>query len=151
MFKRILIAIDGAPATTAALTLATHLARQSQAVLTGIFIIDDRWADFIGHDWQSTAQSRQAFLNYIQDEQIRQAQQAQACFAIAVNSEQITDSCFIIEVGDPSALLIERAQSAYTDLLILSRQVFAEIGRPSIKTLIATVTKRAQCPVLLVP
>jgi len=67
------VAVDGSAASQGALNHAVHLARQSQAALTGVFVIDAGWPDYIGNDWQSSKGARQGFLDYIREEQEQQA------------------------------------------------------------------------------
>ena len=67
-FKNIVVAVDGSEASQEALNYAVQLARQSNAALTGLFIIDGGWPDYIGNDWQSTKSARQEFLDYIRKE-----------------------------------------------------------------------------------
>jgi hypothetical protein len=48
-------------------------------------------------------------------------------------------------------MLVERAKSDNTDLLITSRRLFQVSGRPSLKTLASELAQRASCPLLLLP
>jgi nucleotide-binding universal stress UspA family protein len=147
--KRITVAVDGSPASDLPLGHAIEQARQNDAVLTGVFIIDGQWADFIGNDWQSSKGARQGFLDYILQEQEAQAQLAQDQFRQAAGD--LPQASFEVLAGDPIDMLVERASAANTDLLITSRRVFQVSGRPSLKTLASQLTKRASCPLLLLP
>lgn len=149
MLKRITVAVDGSPASELPLSHAIQLARQNNAVLTGIFIIDGQWADFIGNDWQSSRGARQGFLDYILEEQEAQAQLAQTQFRQTVGDWP--QAVFEVLAGDPIGKLVERATPASTDLLITSRRVFQVSGRPILKTLASQLAQRASCPLLLLP
>lgn len=149
MLERISVAVDGSPASELPLSHAVHLARQNNAVLTGIFIIDGQWPDFIGNDWQSSKGARQGFLDYIRAEQEAQAQLAQNQFREAAGDWP--QAPFEVLAGDPISMLVERASPANTDLLIASRRVFQVSGRPSLKTLAGELAQRASCPLLLLP
>lgn len=149
MLKRITVAVDGSPASDLPLGHAIEQARQNDAVLTGIFIIDGQWADFIGNDWQSSKGARQGFLDYILQEQEAQAQLAQDQFRQA--AADWPQASFEVLAGDPIGKLLELASSANTDLLITSRRVFQVSGRPILKTLASQLEKRASCPLLLLP
>lgn len=149
MLKRITVAVDGSPASDLPLGHAIAQARQNDAVLTGIFIIDGQWADFIGNDWQSSKGARQGFLDYILQEQKAQAQLAQAQFRQA--AADWPQASFEVLAGDPIGKLVELASADHTDLLITSRRVFQVSGRPSLKTLASQLAKRASCPLLLLP
>lgn len=149
MLKRITVAVDGSQASELPLGHAIHHARQNNAVLTGIFIIDGQWADFIGNDWQSSKGARQGFLDYILKEQEAQAQLAQTQFQQAVGDW--SQAVFEVLAGDPIRMLVERATPDRTDLLITSRRVFQVSGRPILKTLASQLAQRASCPLLLLP
>jgi nucleotide-binding universal stress UspA family protein len=145
----IVVAVDGSDASQDALGHAVELARQRNTPLTGIFIIDTQWADFIGNDWQSSKGSRQGFLDYIRKEQEEQAETARIQFANA--TQGMEQACFLVHAGDPTEVLIEQAKSPDTGVLVAGRRVFQVSGRPSLKSLAATLTKKASRPLLLFP
>ena len=149
MLKRITVAVDGSPASVLPLDHAVLHARQNKAVLTGIFIIDGQWADFIGNDWQSSKGARQGFLDYILEEQEAQAKLAQTQFHQAVGDWP--QATFEVLAGDPIRKLVEWATPDSTDLLITSRRVFQVSGRPILKTLAGELAQRANCALLLLP
>ena len=145
----IVVAIDGSAASQEALNQAANIARQSHADLTGVFVIDSQWPDFIGNDWQSSKGARQGFLDYIQDEQEQQAEAARRQFETTVNG--MPAAVFSVEAGDTAEVVLQLASKPSTDLLVLSRRVFQVSGRPSLKTLSARLTKKATQPFLLYP
>lgn len=145
----IVVAIDGSAASQEALNHAARLAHQSQADLTGVFVIDSEWPDFIGNDWQSSQGARQGFLDYIQEEQEQQAAAARRQFEATVNG--MPAATFSVEAGDPAEVILRLANKPSTDLLVLSRRVFQVSGRPSLKTLSARLAKKATQPFLLYP
>jgi nucleotide-binding universal stress UspA family protein len=145
----IVVAIDGSEASQEALNQAANIARQSHADLTGIFVIDSQWPDFIGNDWQSSKGARQGFLDYIQDEQEQQAEAARRQFEASVNG--MPAAVFSLEAGDPAEVILHLASNPTTDLLVLSRRVFQVSGRPSLKTLGERLAKKATKPFLLYP
>jgi nucleotide-binding universal stress UspA family protein len=149
VLERIAVAVDGSLVSELPLSHAIHQARQHNAVLTGIFIIDGQWADFIGNDWQSSKGARQGFLDYIRAEQEAQAQLAQTQFQQAVR--EWPQAVFEVLAGDPIRMLVQRASPASTDLLVTSRRVFQVSGRPSLKTLASKLAQQASCPLLLLP
>jgi nucleotide-binding universal stress UspA family protein len=145
----IVVAIDGSAVSQEALNQAANIARQSHADLTGVFVIDSQWPDFIGNDWQSSKGARQGFLDYIQDEQERQAEAARRQFEATVNG--MPAAVFSVEAGDPVEVILQLANKSSTDLLVLSRRVFQVSGRPSLKTLGERLAKKATKPFLLYP
>jgi nucleotide-binding universal stress UspA family protein len=145
----IVVAVDGSEASQGALDHAVNLARQSNMALTGIFVIDSQWADFIDNDWQSAKGARQGFLDYIREEQEQQAVAARTQFVQA--TQGMEQASFSIHAGDPTEVLIEQASSANTGILVAGRRVFQVSGRPSLKALAATLAKKASRPILLFP
>jgi nucleotide-binding universal stress UspA family protein len=149
VFKKIIVAVDGSAATELALSQAVRFARQSNAALTGIFIIDGGWPDFIGNDWQSTKASRQGFLDYIHQEQKDQAEAARHQFEAA--TRDLERASFSLLAGDPTTVLLEQGNAPDVDLLVVGKQSFQVSGRPSLKALGQTLAQKMNQPVLLLP
>lgn len=149
MYRHIVVAVDGSAATAEALQHAVQLARQSGSALTGVFVMDGNWADFIGNDWQSAKGARQGFLDYIREEQEQQAAAARSQFEAAAAGLEKCE--FALLGGDPTEELLRLANAPSTDLLVVSRGVFQVSGRPSLKVLAKTLAQKAQRPLLLLP
>jgi nucleotide-binding universal stress UspA family protein len=145
----IVVAVDGSAVSQEALSHAIAVARQSEAALTGVFIIDDQWADYIGNDWQSAKGARQGFLDYVQKEQQEQAQAAREQFEEAVGN--LPRANFALQAGDPTQVLLDIARDDTTDLLVLNRRVFQVSGRPSLKGLAARIAEKALRPFVIFP
>lgn len=146
MYRHIVVAVDGSAATAESLERAVHLARQSNAALTGVFVMDGNWADFIGNDWQSAKGARQGFLDHIRKEQEEQADAARRQFEAATAG---METAFSLLGGDPTEELLKLANAASTDIFIVSRRVFQVSGRPSLKSLAKTLAQKATRPLLL--
>jgi len=147
VYRHIVVTVDGSAATAEALQHAVHLARQSTAALTGVFVLDGNWADFIGNDWQSSKGARQGFLDHVRAEQEAQAVAAQDQFEIATAG--LENAAFSLLGGDPTEELIQLANAPTTDLMIVSRCVFQVSGRPSLKAFAKTLAQKATRPLLL--
>lgn len=147
VYRHIVVAVDGSAATAEAAEQAANLARQSGAALTGVFVLDGNWPDFIGNDWQSSKGARQGFLDYIQKEQEEQAAAARSQFEAAATG--IENASFSLLGGDPTAELVGLATAPATDLLVVSRKVFQVSGRPSLQYLAKTLAQKATRPLLL--
>jgi nucleotide-binding universal stress UspA family protein len=145
----IVVAVDGSEASQGALDHAVNLARQSNTALTGIFVIDSQWPDFIDNDWQSAKGARQGFLDHIREEQEQQAAAARTQFVQA--TQGMEQASFSVHAGDPTEVLVEHASSANTGILVAGRRVFQVSGRPSLKSLVATLAEKASRPILLFP
>jgi len=148
-FKHIVVAVDGSEASQEALNYAVELARQSNAALTGLFIIDGGWPDYIGNDWQSSQGARQGFLDYIRKEQEQQAEAARQQFASAADGIEV--SSFSVLGGDPIEMLITTANAADTDLFIVGQRIFQVSGRPSLRSLSKRLAAKATRPLMLLP
>lgn len=144
-----MVAVDGSAASQEALNHAVHLARQSQAALTGVFVIDAGWPDYIGNDWQSSKGARQGFLDYIQEEQEQQVEAARDQFERAALG--LPAASFSVLAGDPVEVVIRLAREPSDDLFVLNQRVFQVSGRPSLKSLGRRLAKKAQRPYLLFP
>ena len=148
-FSNIVVAVDGSEASQEALNHAVELARQSKSALTGFFVIDGGWADFIGNDWQSAKGARQGFLDHIRKEQGQQAEAARQQFETA--TQGIEDCRFSVLAGDPTEMLITKANAADTDLLIVGQRIFQISGRPSLRSLGKRLAAKATRPLMLFP
>jgi nucleotide-binding universal stress UspA family protein len=149
VYRHIVVAVDGSAATAEALQHAVHLARQSGSALTGVFILDGNWPDFIGNDWQSSKGARQGFLDHIRREQEEQAAAARSQFE--AGAAGLEKTVFSLLGGDPTEELLRLANAPTTDLMIVSRCVFQVSGRPSLKSLAKTLAQKAGRPLLLLP
>ncbi|HOT11387.1 MAG TPA: universal stress protein [Polyangiaceae bacterium] len=141
--------MDGSDASQTALEQAVWLARHANAVLTGFYILDTGWADFIGNDWQSSDGARRGFLDHIGKEQTSQAELARLQFETAVQG--LAQAQFIVLTGDPIRVLVERLNDPRSDLLVFGRKTFQVSGRPSLKTAAQSLVKQGRKPVLLLP
>lgn len=149
-FRNIIVAVDGSVASQEALNRSVELARQNDAALTGVFVIDAGWPDYIGNDWQAAVGARLPFLGYIRGEQEQQqAEAARGQFESATDG--LKSASFTLLAGDPTDLLVVLASNDATDLLVLSRRVFQVNGRPSLKSLSKRFARKAQRPFLVFP
>ena len=146
---QVIVAVDGSPVSEKPLQLATYIVGPAHIPLTGIFVIDSKWPDFIGHDWQSSCYARQGFLDYVHQQQEHQAHLAHSQFE--QHTQALTGARFVKQVGDPTEIMIQLANSPQTSLLILSRDVFQICGRPSSRHIAQQVVNKASRPVLFIP
>jgi nucleotide-binding universal stress UspA family protein len=147
--RHVAVVVDGSPASEAPLRFAIGVAVKQNCPATGIFVRDTGWVDFIGHDWQSSRNARQGFLNHIFEEQEETARQARAQFLKEARGGALFD--FRILNGEPASTLIALTQSGSFDLLVLSRRALQICGRPSLRQLPGKLLKSAEKPVLLFP
>jgi nucleotide-binding universal stress UspA family protein len=148
MSGAIAVAVDGSPASEAALGYALGVARERRLPLRGVFVLDSGWVDFIGNDWQSAAGARQGFLDYVRRELEAQAEAARRQFAAATGD--IADASFDIIPGDPLEALVNLMAEGATELLVAGKEVFRVCGRPSVKLLPRELPKRVRQPVVIV-
>jgi len=145
----ILVATDGSPVSREPLARAVEMARQGGLALTGFFVLDGGWPDFIGNDWQSARGARQGFLDHVRAEQEAQAGAARAQFEEAAAG--VPAASFRVLAGDPVEVITDLARSETTGLLVLSRRVFQVSGRPGLRRLARVLAERADRPILLLP
>jgi nucleotide-binding universal stress UspA family protein len=148
MSGAIAVAVDGSPASEAALRHALGLARERRQTLRGVFVLDTGWADFIGNDWQSAAGARQGFLDYVRRNLEAQAEAARQQFSAA--TAEVADASFEVVPGDPLAALVELMADGSASLLVAGRDVFQVCGRPSVRLLPRELPKRVRQPVVIV-
>jgi nucleotide-binding universal stress UspA family protein len=148
MTGMITVAVDGSPASEAALSYALGVARERRQPLRGVFVLDTGWADFIGNDWQSAAGARQGFLDHVRRELEAQAEAARRQFSAATAG--IADADFEIVPGDPLDTLVELMAGGSADMLVAGRDVFQVCGRPSVKLLARELPRRIRQPVVIV-
>ncbi len=143
----IAVAVDGAEASRTAIEQALRLAREQGRPLTGIFVLDSGWADFIGNDWQSSRNARQGFLDYVLIEQRRQAEAARRQFEAATAG--MAGARFEILSGDPLEALCGLMARGDAAALVAGREVFQVCGRPSLKRLAGELRRRIRQPLVI--
>lgn len=136
----IAVAVDGSAASEAALRRAVGLARADGRPLAGVFVLDTGWSDFIGSDWQSAADSRQGFLDYIRAQLEEQAEFARRQFAAATAT--LDDAHFEVIPGDPLEALCAVVKDGHAETLVAGREVFRVCGRPSVRRLARDLARR---------
>ncbi len=136
----IAVAVDGSAASRAALDYAATRARREGRGLTGVFVLDAGWADYIGNDWQSSRNARQGFLDYVLAEQEAQAQAARAQFE--AGTAGLANARFAVLAGDPLDELCGLMERGEATLLVAGRDVFQVCGRPSLKRLARDLRRR---------
>lgn len=144
----IAVAVDGSPASLAALDYAAALAHAQGRRLTGIFVLDTGWADFIGSDWQSACGARQGFLDDVRRQLEAQARAAQQQFAAAAADLDAAE--FTVLPGDPLETLCDLMGRGDAELLVAGRDVFQVCGRPSVRTLARDLRRRMRRPLVIV-
>jgi nucleotide-binding universal stress UspA family protein len=149
MSGAIAVAVDGSEASRNALDEALRLAREQGRTLTGVFVLDTGWADYIGNDWQSARGARQGFLDYVRDQLEAQAEVARRQFETA--SAHLTGAEFSVIAGDPLEALCDLMAQGKAELLIAGRNVFQVCGRPSVKRLARDLPRRLKQRVMIVP
>lgn len=144
----IAVAIDGSEASAPALAFAIDLAQREGKQLSGVFVLDTGWADFIGNDWQSSRNARQGFLDYVLEELQKQAELARDQFAVATSA--LPGACFISLPGVPAEALCEMMGRDEFSALVLGPETFQCCGRPSAKRLVKDLRKKVRQPLYVV-
>jgi len=136
----IAVAVDGSPASTAAVAAAVGAAQAAGLPLQGVFVLDTGWADYIGNDWQSSAGARQGFLDYVRGQLETQAEAARRQFAAATVG--LAAARFTVIPGEPLETLCELVEGGAATTLYAGREVFQVCGRPSLRRLPQELCRR---------
>lgn len=144
----IAVAVDGSPASGAALDCAVRTAREQARPLVGIFVLDTGWADFIGSDWQSACGARQGFLDDVRRQLEVQAEAARRQFTAAASDLDAAE--FSVVPGDPLQTLCDLMTRGDAALLVAGREVFQVCGRPSARRLARDLRRRVRQSVVIV-
>ncbi len=139
--RPIAVAVDGSPASTAALSEAVRHAAEERRPLVGVFVLDTGWADFIGNDWQSAAGARQGFLDYVRSQLESQADMARAQFEAA--ARPLSAARFEVIPGEPLETLVNFLERGEAQWLFLGREAFQVCGRPSSRRLVQDLMRRS--------
>lgn len=115
---------------------------------SGVFVIDNGWADFIGNDWQSSRNARQGFLDYVLADQRRYAEMARVQFSQA--TAKLLNTEFVILVGIPAETLCEFVKREQREVLVAGKQIYQCCGRPSVTKLTQKLARRLTIPVYVV-
>lgn len=137
---KILLALDSSPRFV---DEAVRLAREKQAHLTGLFIMDATWNEYIGHDWLSGSNARAGFLGYIEDEEKLEAQRAIMNFEQAAADVPHSNRVAAGRVADE----ICRELSQGYDLLLMPYP-FSR-GLEVVRDPLPKILKGSSCPVHL--
>lgn len=138
---KILLALDDYEPTW---RKALRLARERQAELTVLFVLDNTWNVFVGHDWLSGSDSRADFLEWMRDEEGKASNETMAAFrALAGDAPFIARTA----VGDVHEEVLKEARAGY-DLLILSNP-FSR-GLEVVRKAVPGIAGDCPCDLLLV-
>ena len=138
---KILLALDDNPRTV---DQALNLAREQGATLNALFVIDETWDVFTGHDWLSGCNARIGFLEYMQSLEV---QEAAATAKLYQEQAASIPGELLVRPGDVVEEIRREAANGY-DLLIISNPFTR--GLEHMRDAIARVTKKPPCDVLLV-
>jgi nucleotide-binding universal stress UspA family protein len=138
---KILLALDDNPR---AVHRALSLARERGATLNALFVMDNTWDAFTGHDWLSGCNARIGFLEYMQS--LEQQEAAATATLYQQLAADIPGELLIVS-GDVAEEIRKEAQNGY-DLLIMSNPFTR--GLEIMRDTVTKVTKKPLCDVLLV-
>lgn len=138
---KILLALDDNPR---AVHRALSLAREWGATLNALFVMDNTWDAFTGHDWLSGCNARIGFLEYMQS---LEQQEAAATATLYQQLAADVSGELLIVSGHVAEEIRKEAQNGY-DLLIMSNPFTR--GLEIMRDTVTKVTKKPLCDVLLV-
>lgn len=123
---------------------ALGLTRELKAELTVLFVMDNTWNVFVGHDWLSGSDSRADFLEWMRDEEVKASEAALKDFRILAG-----DTRFAVKtaIGDVCEEIGKEVRKGY-DLLILSNP-FSR-GLEVVRKAVPGMAENCPCDLLLV-
>ena len=139
---KILLALDSCEKT---MEEAVKTAREKNAFLTGIFVLDATWNEYIGHDWLSGSNARAGFLDYVKNEEQLEAERAVQAFETCAAG--VPHEAKVVPGRVPEEICRELAAGGY-DLLIMSHPF--RRGLEIVRDPLPKILKGSSCPVLLI-
>lgn len=136
MFKRILLAIDGAAQSARIIATAGELARLNGAELQVVCVVD-----------RAFAMPSQDVLEYPPAEQ--EQHEAQALVDDAVARLQPCVARGAVVAGDPARAILREAERLACDLIVIGHRHLGRIERLLDPSVGQRVIERAPCPVLV--
>ena len=137
----ILLALD---ASTQTMDEAIKFAREKQAHLTALFVLDTTWNDYTAHDWLSGSDSRADFLEYVRDAELVSEVDDLATFRTRCALECDIKSA----TGRVTDEILKELASGDYDLLIMSHPF--RRGLEVVRDAAGVILKEASCSVYLV-
>jgi len=138
---KILLALDS---SEKAIDEAIKLAREKSAFLTGIFVLDSTWNEYIGHDWLSGSNARAGFLDYVKNEEDLEAKHVIEKFE--VRAAGIPHESKTVAGRVPDA--ISRELATGYDILVMGYPF--RRGLEVVRDPLPKILKGSNCSVLLV-
>lgn len=138
---KILLALDDNPR---AVEEALRLAREREATLNALFVVDATWERFTGHDWLSGCNARIGFLDYmltLEENAASEAAKAYLAKAAEMPGELLTVT------GDVVDEILKEAGTGY-DLLVMSNPFTR--GLEIMRDAVARIVRKCPCDVFLV-
>lgn len=138
---KILLALDDRPR---AVEEALRLAREREAILNALFVVDATWERFTGHDWLSGCNARIGFLDYmltLEEKAAAEAAKAYLAKAAGAPGELLTVT------GEVVGEILKEAANGY-DLVVMSNPFTR--GLEIMRDAVAKVVRKCPCDVYLV-
>ena len=137
---KILLALDS---SGKGIDEAAQLARERDASVTALFVLDATWNEYIGHDWLSGSNARAGFLEYVQDDEKQEADRALQAFESQVSG--IAHESKVAAGRVPDEICRELAEGY--DLLVPPYPF--RRGLEIMRDPLPKILKDTSCPVLL--
>lgn len=138
---KILLALDPSIHT---MDETIRITREKQASLTVLFVMDNTWNDYTGHDWLSGSGSRADFLEYARDNEM-----VSEIEAIETFRRRCPFKCVIKSViGRATDEIVRELDRGQYDLLVMSHPF--RRGLEVMRDTTGAILKAADCSVYLV-
>ena len=144
MFKHILLATDGSPASSHAAQLATCLAREQGARLTALFVVDPY--PFIGIG-QVNPMGFQAYMTAAQEHAAQAHAEVEALCKQGAPAMDL--QVRLVENTTPVLGIVQTAQAEGCDLIVLGSHGRGAVARLMLGSVASQVVAQALVPVLI--
>jgi nucleotide-binding universal stress UspA family protein len=143
MFSRILVAVDGSPASERALKCAVEFSRKFDAGLIIVHVILRRF--YAVTPSEAGVLATTVFVRELEDEGREIIGRAEAY----VKSEGADYQCKLLQ-GVPADEIVRAAQSEKADLIVMGSRGLSEVRAFLIGSVSDNVSHHAKCPTLIV-
>jgi nucleotide-binding universal stress UspA family protein len=136
--RKLLLATDLSEASSSATDEAFELARQLQAALLVVSVIDPGSLLLPGGRFRARI------------DQVRERREQLAQALVERGREEGVEVSFLVWSGDPGDMIIEAAESEQVDMIVVGSHGRGAVGRFLIGSVSEFVVRHARCPVLVV-
>lgn len=150
MFEKILLVLDGSPASSGAITLAVTLAKDYRARLTALYVIDGGWKNILGDEWISSEGARRGFFRYMEGEQVHQASRSLE-EAVKRGRSCGLEVHTLVRTGPPLRVVVSTGRELGPFHLVVLPHPSGRAAEGAVRINAVKAVRKLACPVLIGP